>query len=94
MRFRDFRFIVPFLLQTGVFLSPVGFSTGNLPSWRLLFSCNPMVAVIDGFRWCLLRGSQPLYAPGLFIGAGVTAALLLSGLWYFRRTERSFADVI
>jgi lipopolysaccharide transport system permease protein len=94
VRFRDFRFIVPFLLQVGVFLSPVGFSTSNLPSWRLVFSLNPMVAVIDGFRWCLLRGSPPLYVPELLIGGAVTAGLLVSGLWYFRRTERSFADVI
>ena len=94
VRFRDFRFIVPFLLQVGVFLSPVGFSTNNVPSWRFLFSFNPMVAVIDGFRWCLLHGSQSFYLPGLLIGIGVTAVLLVSGLWYFRRTERSFADVI
>jgi lipopolysaccharide transport system permease protein len=94
VRFRDFRFIVPFLLQVGVFISPVGFSTTNLPSWRLLFSLNPMVAVIDGFRWCLLRGSPPLLVPELLIGVAVTAGLLASGLWYFRRTERSFADVI
>ena len=94
VRFRDFRFIVPFLLQLGVFLSPVGFSTSTVPNWRLLFSVNPMVAVIDGFRWCLLQGHQPCYLPGLLIGVGVTAALVASGLWYFRRTERGFADVI
>ena len=94
VRFRDFRFIVPFLLQLGVFLSPVGFSTATVPNWRLAFSLNPMVAVIDGFRWCLLRGEQELYLPSLFIGVAVTAALLVSGLWYFRRTERGFADVI
>jgi lipopolysaccharide transport system permease protein len=94
VRFRDFRFIVPFLLQLGVFLSPVGFSTNNVPSWRDLFSFNPMVAVIDGFRWCLLGGEVPLYLPGLLIGIGVSVVLLLSGVWYFRRMERSFADVI
>ncbi len=94
VRFRDFRFIVPFLLQLGVFLSPVGFSTSTVPNWRVLFSLNPMVAVIDGFRWCLLRGSQPFYLPGLLLGLAVTAVLLVTGLWYFRRTERSFADVI
>lgn len=94
VRFRDFRFIVPFLLQVGVFLSPVGFSTSTVPNWRLLFSLNPMVAVIDGFRWCLLRGRQELYVPSLFIGIGVTVLLLVTGLWYFRRTERGFADVI
>ncbi len=94
VRYRDFRFIVPFLLQLGVFLSPVGFSTSVVPSWRLIFSFNPMVAVIDGFRWCLLRGAPPLDLGGLLVGLVVTAALLGSGLWYFRRTEKSFADII
>lgn len=94
VRYRDFRFIVPFLLQLGVFLSPVGFSSANLPSWRMLYSLNPMVAAIDGFRWCLLRGEQPLYAPGQVIGLVVTVILLVTGLWYFRRTERGFADII
>lgn len=94
VRFRDFRFIVPFLLQLGVFLSPVGFSTGALPNWRLTFSLNPMVTVIDGFRWSLLRGQQPIYVPGLLIGLAVTFLLVASGLWYFRRTERRFADII
>jgi lipopolysaccharide transport system permease protein len=94
VRYRDFRFIVPFIIQLGVFLSPVGFSSSNLPTWRMLYSFNPMVAVIDGFRWCLLRGEQPFYAPGLLIGLGVTFILLVTGIWYFRRTERSFADII
>jgi lipopolysaccharide transport system permease protein len=94
VRFRDFRFIVPFLLQLGVFLSPVGFSTNNVPSWRGLFSFNPMVAVIDGFRWCLLGAEVPLYTPGLLIGIAVSFALFVSGIWYFRRMERGFADVI
>ncbi|MBA4138083.1 MAG: phosphate ABC transporter permease [Opitutus sp.] len=94
VRFRDFRFIVPFLIQLGVFLSPVGFSSANLPNWRLLYSLNPMVGAIDGFRWCLLGGAQPLWWPGQLIGLAVTALLLLTGIWYFRRTERSFADII
>ncbi len=94
VRYRDFRFIVPFLLQLGVFLSPVGFSTSVVPSWRLIFSFNPMVAVIDGFRWCLLRGAQPLDFGSLAVGIAVTAALLVSGVWYFRRTEKGFADII
>ena len=94
LRFRDFRFIIPFLLQLGLFLSPVGFSSQNLPNWRLLYSFNPMVAVIDGFRWCLLGGTQPLYWPELGIGLAVTLLLLGTGLWYFRRTERGFADLI
>ena len=94
VRFRDFRFLVPFLLQLGVFLSPVGFSTSNVPNWRPLFALNPMVAVIDGFRWCLLRGDQPINWPSTGVGLAVTALLLATGLWFFRRTERSFADII
>lgn len=94
VRYRDFRFILPFLLQVGLFLSPVGFSSSTLPTWRLLYSLNPLVGAIDGFRWCLLRGEQALYLPGLAIGVAVTALLVVTGLWYFRRTERSFADII
>lgn len=94
VRFRDFRFIVPFLVQLGVFLSPVGFISASLPNWRLLYSLNPMVAVIDGFRWSLLQGTQPLFFPSQAIGLAVMLAMLVSGLWYFRRTERSFADII
>lgn len=94
VRYRDFRFILPFLLQVGLFLSPVGFSSSILPTWRLLYSLNPLVGAIDGFRWCLLRGEQALYLPGLAIGVAVTALLVVTGLWYFRRTERSFADII
>jgi lipopolysaccharide transport system permease protein len=94
VRYRDFRFIVPFLLQVGLFLTPVGFSTTNLPHWRGLFALNPMVGVIDGFRWCLFHGQQTL--DPLTLGAGITTTLflLVSGLWYFRRTERTFADII
>lgn len=94
VRYRDFRFIVPFLLQAGLFLSPVGFSTSNVPNWRDLFALNPMVGVIDGFRWCLLRGEPALQWQTLGTGIGVTTFLLLSGIWYFRRTERTFADII
>jgi lipopolysaccharide transport system permease protein len=94
VRYRDFRFIVPFLLQVGLFLTPVGFSTTNLPHWRGLFALNPMVGVIDGFRWCLFHGQQSL--DPLTSGAGIATTLLLlvSGLWYFRCTERTFADII
>ncbi|HEY4302462.1 MAG TPA: ABC transporter permease [Candidatus Didemnitutus sp.] len=94
VRYRDFRFIVPFLLQVGLFLSPVGFSATNLPNWRELFSLNPMVGVIDGFRWCLFDGRYPLHLPSLVTGLVTTLVLLGSGLWYFRRTERSFADIV
>ena len=94
VKYRDFRFVVPFLLQVGLFLSPVGFSSTNLPNWRLLYSLNPMVGVIDGFRWCLLRGEPALNPGNLAISAGISALLLVSGLRYFRSTERSFADII
>ena len=78
----------------GLFLSPVGFSTTNLPTWRALYSFNPIVGVIDGFRWCLLRGQPNLDPVNLAISVVMAALLLFSGLWYFRRTEQTFADVI
>jgi lipopolysaccharide transport system permease protein len=94
VKFRDFRFVVPFLLQVGLFLSPVGFSSTNLPNWRVLYSLNPMAGAIDGFRWCLLRGEPVLEPLHLAISVGMALLLLASGLWYFRRTERTFADII
>jgi len=94
VRYRDFRYVVPFLLQFGLFISPVGFSTNALPeSWRLFYALNPMVGVIEGFRWCLLPDHRlGLAAPAL--SALVSGLTLWSGVAYFRRTERSFADVI
>jgi lipopolysaccharide transport system permease protein len=95
VRYRDFRYIVPFIVQFGLYLSPVGFSSNVVPeSLRLIYAINPMVGVIDGFRWALLRGQSPLAGPGLIASAFVTAVLCLSGIWYFRRTEKSFADII
>ena len=94
VKYRDFRFVVPFLLQIGLFLSPVGFSSTNLPNWRFVYSLNPMVGAIDGFRWCLLRGEPALDPVNLAISVGMMVLLLVSGLWYFRHTERSFADLI
>ena len=94
VRYRDFRYVVPFLIQVGLFLSPVGFSSAIVPdAWRLAYALNPMVGVIEGFRWCLLEG-YPLDAGAVALGAGVALMLLASGLAYFRKTERSFADVI
>jgi len=93
VKYRDFRFVVPFLLQVGLFLSPVGFSSTNLPNWRLLYSFNPMGA-IDGFRWCLLHGEPVLSPLHMGVSVAMALALLFSGLWYFRRTERTFADLI
>lgn len=95
VEYRDFRFIVPFVVQFGLYISPVGFSSSVVPlQWRFLYSLNPMVGVIDGFRWALLRGAPPLYWPGIGASVGLTAILCLSGSWYFRKMERTFADVI
>ena len=94
VRYRDFRYIVPFVTQIGLYVSPVGFNSSLVPEqWRMLYSLNPMVAIIDGFRWALLD-STSLYLPGLLISVLMIAILLWSGLWYFRRTEKTFADDI
>lgn len=95
VRYRDVRLVVPFLIQLGLYLSPVGYSSALIPEpWRLFYSLNPMVGVIDGFRWALLAGEAELYVPGFCVSLAVSAVLLVVGLRYFRRTERSFADVI
>ena len=95
VKYRDFRFIVPFIVQFGLYITPVGFSSQIVPeNWRLLYSLNPLVGVIDGFRWATLRGLTPLNWPGLLISLAVVAGMLLLGVWYFRKTERTFADVI
>jgi lipopolysaccharide transport system permease protein len=95
VKFRDFRFIVPFVVQFGLYISPVGFQSGVVPArFRLLFSMNPMVGIIDGFRWSILGRQATVYWPGILIAIIETAFLLLSGFWYFRKTERTFADVI
>ncbi len=95
VKYRDFRYIVPFLIQFGLYISPVGFSSAVVPpQWRLLYSLNPMVGVIDGFRWAILGGDGVIFWPGLALSSGVSGAILATGLWYFRRLERTFADVI
>jgi lipopolysaccharide transport system permease protein len=95
VQYRDFRFIVPFIVQLGLYISPVGFSSSVVPEkWRLLYSVNPMVGVIDGFRWAILGGGAQLYWPGFILSAGLVTLLLASGVWYFRKMERTFADVI
>ncbi|HKQ26533.1 MAG TPA: ABC transporter permease [Burkholderiales bacterium] len=95
VKYRDVRFVVPFLIQLGLLISPVGFSSSIIPEqWRLIYSLNPMVGVIEAFRWSTLGGQTPLYVPSLISSLTIAALLLVSGIWYFRRTERSFADVI
>jgi lipopolysaccharide transport system permease protein len=95
VKYRDFRYIVPFIVQFGLYISPVGFSSTIVPEkWRLLYSINPMVGVIDGFRWAVLGGNIKLYWPGFILSLVLTGVIFLSGLRYFRNTERVFADVI
>jgi len=95
VEYRDFRYIVPFLVQFGLYVSPVGFNSALVPAkWRMLYSLNPMVGVIDGFRWAVSGGRSPIFLPGLIVSLGVMALLLIGGIWYFRRMERTFADVI
>lgn len=95
VEYRDFRYVVPFIVQFGLFISPIAFTTANVPeSWRTLYSLNPLAGIIDGFRWSLLDGRTPLEAQSVGIAVAVTAGFLLLGVWYFRRMERGFADVI
>ena len=95
VKYRDFRYIVPFIVQFGLYISPVGFSSSIVPEeWRILYSLNPMVGVIDGFRWAILGGEAKLYWPGFTLSMGLVALLFASSIWYFRKMERSFADVI
>ncbi len=95
VKYRDFRYIVPFIVQFGLYISPVGFSSGIVPDkWRLLYSLNPMVGVIDGFRWAILGSESRIYLPGFLLSLAIVGALLITGIWYFRKTEKSFADVI
>jgi len=95
VQYRDFRYIVPFIVQFGLYISPVGFSSSIVPEqWRFIYSLNPMVGVIDGFRWAILGGESHLYLPGFLLSLGFVFLLFVSGIWYFRRMERTFADVI
>ncbi len=91
--YRDFRYVVPFAIQLGLFVSPVAFESARVPErWRALYALNPLVGVIDGFRWSLL--GAPLDSSVVVSSIAVTLATLVAGVWYFRRTERGFADAI
>jgi len=94
VKYRDFRYIIPFIIQFGLFVSPVGFSSAIVPEkWRLLYSLNPMVGVIDGFRWCIM-GDEMLPWQEIIIAIMISFIFLWIGVKYFRFTERSFADNI
>lgn len=95
VKYRDFRYVIPFMVQLGLYVSPVGFTSQVVPpQWRLLYSLNPMVGVIDGFRWCILGGQAALYLPGLALSLLVATFFLWFGIRRFRHTEKSFADLI
>jgi len=95
VKYRDFRYVIPFVVQFGLYVSPVGFSSGVIPErWRLLYSVNPIVGVIDGFRWCILGGNSPLYLPGFLLSLAIIAFFLWLGVTRFRRMEKTFADLI
>ena len=95
VQYRDFRYIVPFIVQFGLYISPVGFSSSIVPQqWHWIYSLNPMVGVIDGFRWAILGQNSQIYLPGFVLSMVLVVILLISGVWHFRQTERTFADVI
>ncbi|OAI56655.1 phosphate ABC transporter permease [Planctomyces sp. SCGC AG-212-M04] len=95
VKYRDFRYVIPFLVQFGLYVSPVGFSSAVIPSeWRLLYSLNPLAGVIDGFRWCLFGAHNQLYWPSMLLSALMAVAWLVFGVRRFRRMEASMADLI
>jgi homopolymeric O-antigen transport system permease protein len=95
VKYRDFRYVIPFIIQFGLYVSPVGFSSSIVPDqWRFVYSLNPMVGVIDGFRWSLLQGESQLYLPGLLLSVSAISAFLWLGIRQFRKMEKSFADLI
>jgi lipopolysaccharide transport system permease protein len=95
VRYRDFRYVIPFIVQFGLYVSPVAYSSSVVPArWRLLYSVNPMASVIDGFRWCVLGGRAAIYWPGFGLGLAVIALAIWLGVTQFRRLEKSFADLI
>jgi len=95
VRYRDFSYIVPFFVQFGLYISPVGFSSSVIPQkWRFIYSLNPITGIIDGFRWAILGQEAPIYTLGLLVSVGVSLSLMISGIWYFRKMEKTFVDVI
>jgi lipopolysaccharide transport system permease protein len=95
VKYRDFRYVIPFIVQLGLYVSPVGFSSNIVPDqWRLLYSLNPMVGVIDGFRWCILDGESQIYWPGWWLSLAITGFFVWLGIRQFRKMEKYFADLI
>jgi lipopolysaccharide transport system permease protein len=99
VKYRDFRFVIPFIVQIGLYVSPVAYSSSVIrekfgDTAFMLYSLNPMVGVIDGFRWAILGGNSTIYLPGFCLSIALTLVVLVVGIWYFRKTERTFADLI
>jgi len=95
VKYRDFKYIVPFIIQFGLYVSPVGFSSDIIPQkWRFIYSINPMVGVIDGFRWSIIGKGVEFYIPGFLISIFLAILLFIIGIIYFRKTEKTFADRI
>jgi len=99
VKYRDFRYVIPFIVQFGLYISPVGFSSSVIrerfgDNIFLLYSLNPMVGVIGGFRWAILGGESQIYWPGFALSMALVVVFLILGVWYFRKTEKTFADVI
>ena len=101
VKYRDFRYIIPFIVQFGLYASPVAFSSADIyestripNSLKFIYSLNPMVGVIDGFRWSLLGDNIKIYWQGFIISVCISIFFLVIGIWYFRRMEKSFADVV
>jgi lipopolysaccharide transport system permease protein len=95
VKYRDFRYVIPFVVQIGLYISPVGFSSTIVPDqWRLLYSLNPMVGVIDGFRWAIMHGDTPFFVSGFLLSLFLVVLIFITGIVYFRKTEKMFADVI
>jgi lipopolysaccharide transport system permease protein len=95
VKYRDFRFIVPFIVQIGLFISPVWYTSDKFQgAWRVVYSLNPVVGAIDGFRWAAFHGSYPIFWPGLTVSISTSLILLYTAVIYFRKTEKSFVDMI
>jgi lipopolysaccharide transport system permease protein len=100
VKYRDFRIVIPFIVQVGLYISPVGYSSSLIYSkdipqvFKFIYALNPMVGVIDGFRWCIIGGNTPLHVPEFLGSIAISILFLFIGIWYFRKTEKSFADII
>ncbi|EAW38813.1 ABC transporter permease [Lyngbya sp. PCC 8106] len=95
VKYRDFRYVVPFVVQFGQYISPVGFSSSIVPEdLKFFYYLNPLVGVIDGFRWAIIGGETKIYWLGFSLSVGLVLLIFITGVWYFRKTERTFADVI